>query len=124
MRKRGFLAGLVAGLAALTAVLTMASPVMADYPTVDASQAGSLTIENYPVKGAQFRAYEVASFSGGKLVLTDGFRDAKITGPDTVRVWAADAKNPTAVRYNWGCQGFGNLYNAAGLPASCFTTED
>lgn len=50
--------------------------------------------------------------------------DAKITGPDTVRVWAADAKNPTAVRYNWGCQGFGNLYNAAGLPASCFTTED
>ena len=80
MRKRGFLAGLVAGLAALTAVLTMASPVMADYPTVDASQAGSLTIENYPVKGAQFRAYEVASFSGGKLVLTDGFRDAKITG--------------------------------------------
>ena len=80
MRKRGFLAGLVAGLAALTAVLTMASPVVADYPTVDASQAGSLTIENYPVKGAQFRAYEVASFSGGKLVLTDGFRDAKITG--------------------------------------------
>ena len=80
MRKRGFLAGLVAGLAALTAVLTIASPVMADYPTVDASQAGSLTIENYPVKGAQFRAYEVASFSGGKLVLTDGFRDAKITG--------------------------------------------
>ena len=50
--------------------------------------------------------------------------DAKITGPDTVRVWAAGAKNPTAVRYNWGCQGFGNLYNAAGLPASCFTTED
>jgi sialate O-acetylesterase len=50
--------------------------------------------------------------------------DAKITGPDTVRVWAADAKNPTAVRYNWGCQGFGNLCNAAGLPASCFTTED
>ena len=50
--------------------------------------------------------------------------DAKITGPDTVHVWAAGAKNPTAVRYNWGCQGFGNLYNAAGLPASCFTTED
>ena len=46
MRKRGFLAGLVAGLAALTAVLTMAAPVMADYPTVDTSQAGTLTIEN------------------------------------------------------------------------------
>ena len=39
-------------------------------------------------------------------------------------IGGAGAKNPTAVRYNWGCQGFGNLYNAAGLPASCFTTED
>ena len=37
--------------------------------------------------------------------------------------WADGAANPTAVRYNWGMQGFGNLYNAAGLPASCFTTE-
>ena len=50
--------------------------------------------------------------------------DARITGPDTVKVWAAEAKNPTAVRYNMRSQGFGNLYNAAGLPASCFTTED
>ena len=46
-----------------------------------------------------------------------------ITGRDTVKVWADGAANPTAVRYNWGMQGFGNLYNAAGLPASCFTTE-
>ena len=58
MKKKGFLAGLVAGLAALTTVLTMAAPVMADYPTVDTSQAGTLTIENYPVEGAQFRAYD------------------------------------------------------------------
>jgi len=49
--------------------------------------------------------------------------DARIVGPDTVRVWAKDAKNPTMVRYNWGEQGFGNLYNEAGLPASCFTSE-
>ena len=49
--------------------------------------------------------------------------DARITGRDTVKVWADGAANPTAVRYNWGMQGFGNLYNAAGLPASCFTTE-
>ena len=40
-----------------------------------------------------------------------------------MKVWADGAANPTAVRYNWGMQGFGNLYNAAGLPASCFTTE-
>ena len=49
--------------------------------------------------------------------------DARITGRDTVKVWADGAANPTAVRYNWGMQGFGNLYNADGLPASCFTTE-
>ena len=49
--------------------------------------------------------------------------DARITSRDTVKVWADGAANPTAVRYNWGMQGFGNLYNAAGLPASCFTTE-
>ena len=54
MRKRGFLAGLAAGLAAFATVLAMAAPVMADYPTVDTSQAGTLTIENYPVEGAQF----------------------------------------------------------------------
>ena len=84
MRKRGFFAGLAAGLAALATVLTMAAPVMADYPTVDTSKAGSLTIENYPVEGAQFRAYEVASFSGGKLALTGGFKDAKITGLDSL----------------------------------------
>jgi len=49
--------------------------------------------------------------------------DAQIVAPDTVRVWAKGAKNPKVVRYNWGCQGFGNLYNEAGLPASCFTSE-
>ena len=40
MKKRGFLAGLVAGFAALATVLVIAAPVMADYPTVDTSQAG------------------------------------------------------------------------------------
>ena len=49
--------------------------------------------------------------------------DARITGRDTVKVWADGVSNPKAVRYNWGMQGPGNLYNAAGLPASCFTTE-
>ena len=84
MKKKGFLAGLVAGLAAFATVLAMAAPVMADYPTVDTSRTGSLTIENYPVEGAQFRAYEVASFSGGELTLTEGFKNAKITGLDSL----------------------------------------
>ncbi|MGN0254417.1 MAG: Cna B-type domain-containing protein [Chordicoccus sp.] len=84
MKKRGFLAGLAAGLAAIATALAMAAPVMADYPSVDTSETGSLTIENYPVKGAQFRAYEVASFSDGELTLTDDFKDAKITGLDSL----------------------------------------
>ena len=50
--------------------------------------------------------------------------DAEIVAPDAVRVSAPGAKNPKAVRYNWCAQGFGNLYNEAGLPASCFTTEE
>ena len=50
--------------------------------------------------------------------------DAQITGKSSIKVWSAEASNPKAVRYAWGMQGFGNLVNAAGLPASPFTTED
>lgn len=49
--------------------------------------------------------------------------DARIVGRDAVEVRAPGVKGPTAVRYNWGNQGFGNLYDAAGLPASPFTAE-
>lgn len=49
--------------------------------------------------------------------------DAVVAGPDTVKVWAEGVAHPTAVRYNWGAQGFGNLRNAADLPAAPFTTE-
>ena len=49
--------------------------------------------------------------------------DAEITGTNTVRVWAAGAANPVAVRYNWGRQGFGNLVNEAGFPASPFAAD-
>lgn len=49
--------------------------------------------------------------------------DAWIVSQDTVRVSADRVSEPTAVRYAWGGQGFGNLVNAAGLPAVPFTTE-
>jgi sialate O-acetylesterase len=49
--------------------------------------------------------------------------DAEIVGPDTVRVWADGAESPAAVRYCWGHQGFGNLRNEAGFPASPFTAS-
>lgn len=49
--------------------------------------------------------------------------DAWIVSQDTVRVSADRVSEPTVVRYAWGGQGFGNLVNAAGLPAVPFTTE-
>jgi sialate O-acetylesterase len=49
--------------------------------------------------------------------------DAKIEG-DTVVVWSDKVSNPTAVRYGWADNPTCNLYNAAGLPASPFRTDD
>jgi sialate O-acetylesterase len=48
---------------------------------------------------------------------------AKIVG-DTVVVSNPDVAKPVAVRYNWADNPDGNLYNAEGLPASSFRTDD
>jgi sialate O-acetylesterase len=47
---------------------------------------------------------------------------AKIEG-DTVVVWSAAMPHPKYVRYGWGSYVSSYLYNAAGLPASTFTSE-
>ncbi len=49
--------------------------------------------------------------------------DAKIDG-DTVVVSSAAVPKPVAVRYAWAQNPFCNLYNAAGLPANPFRTDD
>lgn len=49
--------------------------------------------------------------------------DAKIEG-DEVVVWSNSVKTPVAVRYAWANNPECNLYNAAGLPASPFRTDD
>lgn len=49
--------------------------------------------------------------------------DAKIAG-DTVVVWSDQVPAPVAVRYAWADNPTCNLYNAAGLPASPFRTDD
>lgn len=49
--------------------------------------------------------------------------DAKIAG-DTVIVSAPGVEKPVAVRYAWADNPDCNLYNAAGLPASPFRTDD
>jgi len=43
---------------------------------------------------------------------------------DTIVVWADEAAEPVAVRYGWATNAACNLYNAAGLPASPFRTDD
>ncbi len=49
---------------------------------------------------------------------------AKIEGNEVV-VWAEDVTKPVGVRYAWAAWSPGaNLVNAAGLPASCFRTDE
>lgn len=48
---------------------------------------------------------------------------AKIEG-DKVVVWSARVDHPVAVRYGWANCPVVNLFNAAGLPASPFRTDD
>jgi sialate O-acetylesterase len=43
---------------------------------------------------------------------------------DSVVVYSDKIQQPLAVRYDWGQNPSGNLYNAAGLPASPFRTDD
>jgi len=43
---------------------------------------------------------------------------------DRVKVWSDEVRQPTAVRYNWTSFPDGNLYNAEGLPAVQFRTDN
>ena len=73
----------------------------------------------------------------GKLPQLEDLKGFGIAGSDQKFVWAkaviegneilvsADGiTNPTAVRYNWADNPFGNLYNKDGLPASPFRTDN
>ncbi len=62
---------------------------------------------------------------GFTLAGTDGvFQPAQaVIAGDTVIVTAAPVSQPAAVRYGWTNVASGNLFNAAGLPASPFRTD-
>ncbi len=68
-------------------------------------------------RGTAITAFEVAG-PDHKFVAAQ----AKIEG-DTVLVWSTALPNPTYVRYGWMGVVPVNLYNAAGLPMSTFTSE-
>jgi len=74
---------------------------------------GLKTIDGGPVKG-----FAIAG-ADHKFV----WADAAIQG-DAVVVWSKEVAQPVAVRYAWADSPICNLYNAAGLPASPFRTDD
>ncbi|WP_165232963.1 sialate O-acetylesterase [Aquisphaera insulae] len=49
---------------------------------------------------------------------------ARITGPDTIEVWADAVSEPAAVRYAWADNPVCNLYSQVGLPLTPFRTDD
>ncbi len=49
--------------------------------------------------------------------------DAEIDGSSVI-VWSKKVKEPSAVRFEWATNPDCNLYNAAGLPAAPFRTDD
>ena len=91
-----------------------AGPIRTEY-TWNAHSNDTIRIERRSSPASQLEGFTIC---GGDGVWR--WADAEILGPDTVRVWADGAENPVAVRYAWGGQGFGNLVNEAGFPASPF----
>jgi sialate O-acetylesterase len=69
-------------------------------------------------KGGELKGFAIAG-ADKKFV----WADARIVG-DEIVVQAADVADPVAVRYGWANNPPCNLYNAEGLPASPFRTDD
>lgn len=68
-------------------------------------------------KGKELTHFEIAG-EDKKFVVAK----AKIEG-NTIVVQAKEIKNPVAVRFAWSNTAEPNLFNSAGLPASCFRTD-
>jgi sialate O-acetylesterase len=72
-----------------------------------------------PVSAGALVGFSVAG-ADGKFV----WADARITGRDTVTVHSPAVPHPVAVRFGWANYPVVNLYNAEGLPASPFRTDN
>jgi len=69
-------------------------------------------------EGPELQGFAIAG-SDGKFV----WAEARIDG-DTVVVRSDEVADPVAVRYAWADNPACNLYNAEGLPASPFRTDE
>ena len=83
-------------------------PVVGGAPVVPPLMDATVPLKGFAIAGAD-----------NKFV----WADASIDGNDVV-VSSAQVTNPVAVRYDWGSNPQGNLYNGAGLPALPFRTDD
>ena len=94
--------------------------------------AGKVTVTFKHADGLTARGPDGKASEGGKVT---GFQvagadrkwawaDAEIRSNGTVVVWSDEVKEPAAVRYAWSSNPVANLYNAAGLPAAPFRTDD
>lgn len=94
----------------------VAKPVPEKYPEIAYQNVYASLVRNSP-------ASELEGFAicGEDRKWT--WADAKIEG-DTVVVWSSKVPSPVAVRYAWADNPTCNLYNAAGLPAFPFRTDD
>jgi sialate O-acetylesterase len=73
--------------------------------------------------GRQGRSDSLKGFAVAGPDSTFVWAEARITSDSTVVVRSPNVEQPVAVRYNWANNPVGNLYNAAGLPASPFRTD-
>lgn len=70
------------------------------------------------VKGPELTHFQIAGADGE-------FKPAKaVIDGETVVVWSDEVPNPVAVRFGWSDDAEPNLFNAAGLPASPFRTDN
>jgi sialate O-acetylesterase len=70
------------------------------------------------VKGEELTHFQIAGADGE-------FKPAKaVIDGETVVVWNEEVANPVAVRFGWSDDAEPNLFNAAGLPASPFRTDN
>jgi sialate O-acetylesterase len=65
--------------------------------------------------------FEIAAAVDGRMQYVKA--DARIVAPDSIEVYAAGVKEPSAVRFAWHPLARHNLVNGEGLPAVSFLTE-
>lgn len=96
----------------------VARPVPAEYLHVSTPERIAKPLKrNRP--GSQLEGFAIRGGPDGKWE----WADARIEG-DAVVVSSPRVAAPSAVRYAWHGNPTGNLYNAAGLPAAPFRTDD